>query len=250
MGAPSVVVPPAPTTASAPPPAAFRPAVLPAATSYPANVGAVPQTSGKAVASMVMALVNGAFFFMFFPLAIVAVIFGHVARTEIRNSGGRLKGEGLALTGLILGYGSLGLVLVIVLATMASLVPGGRIGSGGASETRALGALRTYLVATVTYDAQFAKGYPPSLAAMGPGDGSERAAGLIDRRLVSGERYGYRFTYTPLDHNADGYFEAFTLTADPSSFSVLNGRHFFVDQTGIIRVEKDYMATSDSQQLE
>jgi tetratricopeptide (TPR) repeat protein len=40
-------------------------------------------------------------------LGIVAVITGHMARSRIKISGGRLKGRGLALAGLIMGYASL-----------------------------------------------------------------------------------------------------------------------------------------------
>jgi len=240
IGQPSVVVPPA---QSGMPGAAPAPAIL-APAAYPPTGAAIPQTSGKAVASMVMGLANAMFFFLFFPLAIAAVVVGHMARREIQTSGGRLKGDGMALTGLITGYGSLALVAVIVLAAVAIASR-----AGGGSESRVLGDVRAYMTAAVTYEAQFAKGYPPSLAAMGPGDGSERGANLIGQALAKGERHGYRYTYTPLDHNGDGYYEAFTLTADPSGFSSLSGRHFFLDQTGVIRVERDHMATADSPEL-
>ncbi|HSE48136.1 MAG TPA: DUF4190 domain-containing protein [Terriglobales bacterium] len=253
MAGQTLVVPPQ-AAAAAPQaaPAIVPPAVLPAPGSLPPTAGAMPQTSGKAVASMVMGLANAMFAFLFFPLAVLAVIFGHMARTEIRKSGGRLKGDGFAVTGLITGYGSLGLVVLIMAIAIVGAAGDsfGDLGGSGGGETQALGALRTYLVATVTYDAQFARGYPPSLAAMGPGDGSENGAGLLDASMTSGEKYGYRYTYTPLDLNADGIYEAFTLTADPAGFSSLSGRHFFVDESGIIRVETDHMATSDSPQLQ
>ena len=35
---------------------------------------------------------------------ILAVIFGHVAKNEIKKSGGQISGDGLATAGLILGY--------------------------------------------------------------------------------------------------------------------------------------------------
>ena len=250
MAGQTVVVPPQ-AAAAAPQAAIVPPAVLPSPDSLPPTAGAMPQTSGKAVASMVMGLANVTFAFLFFPLAVLAVIFGHIARTEIRKSGGRLKGDGFAVTGLITGYGSLALVVLIMAIAIVGAAGEsfGDLGGGG-GETQALGALRTYLVAAVTYEAQFAKGYPPSLAAMGPGDGGENGAGLLDASMTSGEKYGYRYTYTPLDMNSDGIYEAFTLTADPAGFSSLSGRHFFVDESGIIRVEKDHMATSDSPQLQ
>lgn len=42
--------------------------------------------------------------------AIGAVIAGHMARQEIRDAGGQLGGDGMALAGLILGYLQLGFV--------------------------------------------------------------------------------------------------------------------------------------------
>jgi hypothetical protein len=44
--------------------------------------------------------------------AIVAVITGHMAKNEIRDSRGGLTGDGLATAGLILGYVHLALVVV------------------------------------------------------------------------------------------------------------------------------------------
>jgi hypothetical protein len=253
--APTVVVSPQAIMAAAAP--AAQPTTLSAAPSpyYPPPPGtAMPQTSGKAVASMVVALSNLLFFFLFFPLAIVAVILGHISRGEIRKSGGRVTGNGFAMTGLIVGYGSLAFCVLLVGA--AIVVPAfiGARGSGAglSGENAALNSMRALVVATATYDAQFGKGYPASLAAMGagPGDTGEGGSGMIDHELATGEKDGYRFQYTPLDLNSDGYIEAFTLTADPAGVSMMSGRHFYVDQTGVIRVENDHMATADSPQLE
>jgi Domain of unknown function (DUF4190) len=69
-----------------------------------------PETSGLAIAS----LISG-FLFFIFPAGVLAVVFGHVARSQIRKSAGRLKGAGIALAGLILGYAGIALVVVILL---------------------------------------------------------------------------------------------------------------------------------------
>jgi hypothetical protein len=48
--------------------------------------------------------------------AILAVIFGFVARKQIRESGGRQSGNGMATAGIILGFvGIAGLILWIIL---------------------------------------------------------------------------------------------------------------------------------------
>ena len=43
---------------------------------------------------------------------LAAVITGHIARNEIKNSAGSLSGDGLATAGLVLGYLNLALALV------------------------------------------------------------------------------------------------------------------------------------------
>ena len=46
--------------------------------------------------------------------ALIAVITGHIARGQIRESRGEYQGDGLAMAGLILGYLSLALILLIL----------------------------------------------------------------------------------------------------------------------------------------
>ncbi|MBA4376206.1 MAG: hypothetical protein C0401_08555 [Anaerolinea sp.] len=80
--------------------------------------------SALAIASLVSGLVG----WTFIPLlgAIAAIITGHLAKKEIRDSGGALSGDGMALAGLILGYVQIGLIVltVICLLTFAvALIP-------------------------------------------------------------------------------------------------------------------------------
>ena len=63
-----------------------------------------PATSGWAIASLICAILQ---------FSILAIIFGYVGRNEIKNSGGRITGEGLALAGLIIGWIEIGLVVVV-----------------------------------------------------------------------------------------------------------------------------------------
>ena len=71
------------------------------------------KTSGKAIASLVLAFV-----WIYGLGSLLAIIFGHIARTEIKNSNGRLTGNGLALTGLIIDYTSLGIIIIGILAAI------------------------------------------------------------------------------------------------------------------------------------
>jgi hypothetical protein len=79
---------------------------------------AARQTSSLAIIS----LIGGICGWTIVPTigAIVAVITGHMAKKEIRASGGMLSGDGLATAGLILGYVNLAVsVIGICLALLA-----------------------------------------------------------------------------------------------------------------------------------
>jgi hypothetical protein len=57
----------------------------------------------------VVSLISGILGWFVLPLiaSLVAVVTGHMAKKEIRDSGGRVGGDGLATAGLIMGYSSL-----------------------------------------------------------------------------------------------------------------------------------------------
>lgn len=103
--APSPDVLPA-VPAPPPPPAPPRPASPPAV-----------QTSGMAIASLVMGIAG----WTLLPLlgSILAIVFGYAARNEIRQRPGELSGDGLALTGLVLGWLMVGIsVLALCLGAL------------------------------------------------------------------------------------------------------------------------------------
>lgn len=76
---------------------------------------AAPQTSGLAIGS----LVCGIFGLPTLGLAgVAAVVLGHIGLSQIKKAGGALKGGGMAVTGLVLGYIS---VLILPIAALAGL---------------------------------------------------------------------------------------------------------------------------------
>ena len=78
-----------------------------------AAVSPVATTNGMAMASFVCGLAQ----FMFGPLATIpAIVFGHMARSQIRRTGE--KGAGVALAGLMLGWGAVILGIVILFALL------------------------------------------------------------------------------------------------------------------------------------
>lgn len=77
------------------------------------NPPALRKTSGLAITSLVLGLL-GLCCPIYLP-SVAAVVCGHIARGKIKKSGGTLDGGGLALAGLILGY------ITIVIAILLSI---------------------------------------------------------------------------------------------------------------------------------
>lgn len=74
------------------------------------------ETSVAAIASMIFGIIGLFFDWWFFAIpSIIAVITGHIARSNIKHSNGRLGGDGFAVTGLVLGYLVILVYLFIVL---------------------------------------------------------------------------------------------------------------------------------------
>ena len=202
------------------------------------------KTSGKAVASLVLS-----FFSLLFLPGILAVVLGHIAYSEIKKSAGRLKGQGLAIAGLILGYGGMALIpFILIIAAIA--IPGLLRARLAANEASAVGSLRILNTALVNYAQTYGNGFPADIRALGPPEAgaqpSAGAAGLIDEVLVTGLKSGYVFRYTYSAPDEHGASASYTITADPVKPGSTGLRHFFTDETGVIRTERDRPATQNS----
>jgi len=219
-----------------------------------------PRTSGKAIASLVCGI-----FTFFFPASIAAIILGHISLSEIRKSGGRIGGQGIATTGLVLGY--LGIVIIpFVLIVAAIAIPNLLRARIAANEASAVGSLRFIETAAISYGSEYENGFPSSLEVLGGAPGSEATcnhANLIGAPLASGRKTGYVFTYTPVfpDNSVapvispkaaakgctSGGASGFTVTAVPLQRGTTGARSFFADQTGVIRAsDHGESATADS----
>jgi len=78
------------------------------------------QDSTLAIAS----LVTGILGWTLIPVlgAVAAIITGHLAKKEIRDSGNTMSGDGMALAGLILGYTMIGITLLILLIILVAVL--------------------------------------------------------------------------------------------------------------------------------
>ncbi|MDQ0864861.1 DUF4190 domain-containing protein [Arthrobacter globiformis] len=68
-------------------------------------------TNGFAITALILGLVGG---------SILAVIFGHIAKAQIRRTGE--QGNGLATAGLILGYAGTALLAIVLISMIVAAV--------------------------------------------------------------------------------------------------------------------------------
>ena len=176
-----------------------------------------PETSGKAIASLICGLLS-----FIFPAAIAAIILGHISRSEIRKSGGRLTGSGVALTGLVLGYIGVSFVPILIIAAVA--IPNLLRARIAANEASAVQVIRTINVAEVAYannhpDIRYTCSLEDLKSAGLPGD------------IASGERHGYGF------HLEDCTSQGYVVIAVPRAINQTGVRAFCSKQDALLRYD-------------
>ncbi len=206
-----------------------------------------PQNSGKATGSLIAGI--AAYVVVPFLGALVAIILGHMGLSEIRKSAGRLKGDGMAIAGLVLGYLQFaGIPVILIIAAIA--IPNLLRARMATNEASAVGSLRSLTSAEIGYAVACPKiGFARAIVEMGPGgtacrEGSNR----IDGVLARGVKNGYRFTPHNPSFTGNAPESGFGWNADPLSPGT-GTRHFFVDQTGVIRFDASEQASEASPPL-
>jgi hypothetical protein len=107
------------------PPASYQPGYQPAWTGgpgYPAT-----RTNSLAIAALVCGIAQFVGFWLLGTIP--AIILGHVARRQIRQTGE--QGAGMATAGLVLGYIGVALTIVFVIAIVALVAAGPSTGTAG-----------------------------------------------------------------------------------------------------------------------
>ncbi len=201
-------------------------AVAPPGSTASPDALAPPETSGKAIASLVCGLLS-----LIFPAAVAAIVLGHISRAEIRKSGGRLRGEGMALVGLIFGYLGISVVPILIIAAIA--IPNLLRARIAANESSAVAAIHALNSAEVSYAYAYPKiGYTCNLRDLAGAGGSSTGAGLIDNTLASGERNGYVFRVDGC--SKDGY----VVSAVPRVRRQTGNRTFCSKQDSVVRASE------------
>jgi type IV pilus assembly protein PilA len=155
----------------------------------------------------------------------------------------RSKQSGFSLIELLI-------VVAVILVIAAIAIPNLLRSRMAANEASAVASLRSINTSQVVYQSTFGPGFAGNLSSLSDGGAvancvapnlpTATSSCLLDSVLAAGSKSGYNFTYNPTATGA--IISAYTVTADPSA--ALGSRHFFTDQTVVIRVNPAAVATS------
>jgi hypothetical protein len=192
----------------------------------PSGPAGPAETSAKAIISLVCGLL------FFVPLAfIAAIVFGHLGLSEIKKSAGRLKGEGMAIAGLVLGYLWIaGIPLIMIVAAIA--IPNLLRARMAANESSAVAEVRQLVASEVTYSTDHPQeGFTCSLPAL-------EKAGLPSGALANGQKTGYAFELTGCAPGAEGGINTkYQIVAYPIRLNQTGVRAFCSDESGVVKVD-------------
>jgi hypothetical protein len=149
------------------------------------------QTSGLAVASLVAGILS----WIFLPIigSFAAIVCGHIARSNIRNSRGTLTGDGMAVAGLILGYGELvlfGLIMIVAVLLGIALPVFSEVQLKG-SETKLLSNAKQVATACHLYALDHHDAFPPKLDDLVPQYLQDRS--ILTSPLTPGDPVGFYY---------------------------------------------------------
>ena len=175
-----------------------------------------------------------------------AALFGHCAkRLGKLGDAPSLSARVRADVGIAVGYLEL---LVLVLLFFAFPYHGHPM---AANESSAVGSLRSLQDAASHY-AEMHPEAPIATDLRTLVEVAPRPNGRwkVDPVLAKGEKSGYRFIYIPEDWNENGRIQRYKIYADPIKPYETGVRHFFTDETGVIRYGLESTANSASSALE
>lgn len=128
-------------------------------------------------------------------------------------------------------------VVAVILIIAAIAIPNFIRSKLRANEASTVQNIRNITTGEVVYSTTYEIGFSPDLISLG-GTGitvDQGHAGLIDQVLAQGQKSGYTVTYTILAQDPLGHVTSYSVNADPIVQGNTGQRHFYADQTGVIR---------------
>ncbi len=138
------------------------------------------------------------------------------------------------------------IVVAIILIIAAIAIPNLLRSRIAANEASAVGSVRTINTAEVTYSSTYPDVGFVILASLGGAGGSSAGAGLIDSVLASGTKSGYSFSVAA---SGTAPVVVYSVNGDPLN-SQTGQRHFFSDQSGVIRYNTSAAASASDNPLQ
>ena len=189
------------------------------------------KTAGLAVASLVLGIIGfllsitiiGALIGL--PLGLIALILGIIALVNISKNKETLGGAGLAITGIVMS--AVSFLMIPIIALMAAIaIPNLLRARLMANEAAAISSLHTISTAAESYRAaRNPVTYPPSLSEL-----ANANLPYPPLTLGTGVQQGYTFEYSRTDSSH------YSCQAKPVTADVTGRRVFYVDESGVIRL--------------
>jgi prepilin-type N-terminal cleavage/methylation domain-containing protein len=149
------------------------------------------------------------------------------------------------------------LVVAIILIIAAIAIPNLLRSRISANEASAIACMRTIVTSEILYSTTYTVGFSADLTSLSDGGtaancvppaiSAAASACLIDSTLATGTKSGYRFTYVP--QSSGGSNSSYTLNADPITVGSTGQRHFYTDETHVLRVNVTAVASSSDPAL-
>ncbi len=128
-------------------------------------------------------------------------------------------------------------VVAVILIIAAIAIPNYMRSKMRANEASSVQSLRNIATAELVYSTTYGVDFSNTLLQLS-GNGinpDQNNAGLIDETLASGIKGGYVITYTPLTFDPQGNPSTYSVTADPQVPGTTGTRHYYTDQSCVIR---------------
>ncbi len=135
-------------------------------------------------------------------------------------------------------------VVAVILIIAAIAIPNYIQSKMRGNEASAAQSLRIISTSELVYSTTYGLDYSTTLLQLGGNavTPDPNNAGLLDSVLAGGTKQGYRITYTPLTTDPLGNTATFSISADPVIQGTTGQRHFYTDQTNVIRVNASVAA--------